>query len=909
MVSKPWIVMYLLFFAFFHLLNLVDDDEYTERPKKVPKIIDDSLVVSKTISKKINQNMIVNNDKPVEVIPIIINEISFIKNLEHQSKQKHDECIKKAQEVISEAANKREKEFTEQALNIVQNELEFNTNKLHAQKQLMEQSIPESDDKLKAYSQKLKQQRDQKATLEKENNIKKTVVVQNILRMEKIDKLNAEIEIENKKIEKRSKKKEVNKEIKKKSEIDKEGNKEVIKKIEPDIKVSKKQELDSKTNKKQELDSKTNKKQELESKRKPSQKQNKNQEASKKDKETNNTLVKETKKPIVYPRPTETMSSDLFIAKARIPLKRSNADIFMDKMLTTKPIAKPIEHIEKSVVKIVTKAQEPLNNYDSPIYGDFSPNRITETEQQRPNMFQRQYPNRDSFGKSDSNSFQSIGSSRFQDASKLEPFRLNKGSDQRQRHDFQHQNSRQQNYPQHVQNRDLPQKFHNQFHQNMQRQDFQQQDFQQHDFQLQKQDQRHNSQRQERDNYQRQNFHHFKPQEIQRQDFQRHDFQRQDFQQKNFQQKNFKPQEIQRQDFRPQEIQRQDFQQQEIQRQDFQRQEIQRQDFQRQEIQRQNLQQKDFQTQETPSQIRDIPLKKIPISYIPLPPFQQLPPKRSSLEQYAEFCKQKLALFVRFDKEWNFNYDHPQNREKMELTAYYVVNTFNMRTGNVHCLTCKITMEIGAFEQHTTRFGHSKFDETKMKCLTCSKVLNSKAECDEHEKHNEFQYEYLEGVTQCYQCSRVLKPEEKTTHYDEHFQKNNIVKRNWNLNKSQWLNIETKMKPHIQILPEIISEPLISIFIGRNENQQVCGSRLYYPDDTSLNKIFTISEPMTDVIIPSKTDGVEKCLLCAEHLKLWSVNSPVSGHEFAYLDVIMLNNHLTHRKCFLASKQQIPELN
>ncbi len=705
--------------------------------------------------------------------------------------------------------------------------------------------------------------------------------------------------------------------------------------------MSKKQELDSKTNKKQELESKRKNKQE------PSQKQNKNQEASKKDKE----IVKETKKPIVYPRPTETMSSDLFIAKARIPLKRSNADIFMDKMLTTKPIAKPIEHIEKSVVKIVTKAQEPLNNYDSPIYGDFSPNRITETEQQRPNMFQRQYPNRDSFGKSDSNSFKSIGSSRFQDASKLEPFRLNKGSDQRQRHDFQHQNSRQQNYSHqnYPQNRDLPQKFHNQFHQNMQRQDFQQQDFQQHDFQRQKQDQRHNSQRQERDNYQRQNFQHFKPQEIQRQNFQRHDFQRQDFQQKNFQQEHFQPQEIQRHDFRPQEIQRQDFQRQEIQRQDFQqqeiqrqdfqqqeiqrqdfqrqeiqrqdfqrqeiqrqdfqRQEIQRQDFQRQEIQRQNLQQKDFQTQETPSQIRDIPLNKIPISYIPLPPFQQLPPKRSSLEQYAEFCKQKLALFVRFDKEWNFNYDHPQNREKMELTAYYVVNTFNMRTGNVHCLTCKITMEIGAFEQHTTRFGHSKFDETKMKCLTCSKVLNSKAECDEHEKHNEFQYEYLEGVTQCYQCSRVLKPEEKTTHYDEHFQKNNIVKRNWNLNKSQWLNIETKMKPNIQILPEIISEPLISIFIGRNENQQVCGSRLYYPDDTSLNKIFTISEPMTDVIIPSKTDGVEKCLLCAEHLKLWSVNSPVSGHEFAYLDVIMLNNHLTHRKCFLASKQQIPELN
>ncbi len=467
----------------------------------------------------------------------------------------------------------------------------------------------------------------------------------------------------------------------------------------------------------------------------------------------------------------------------------------------------------------------------------------------------------------------------------------------------------------------------------MQRQDFQhdfpvdiqqQKKDQRHDFQ--KQDQRYDSQRHQKQDqrydsqrHQRQNFQQDSPQEIQRKNFQRQDFQPQEIQRKNFhpheiqgqdfQRQDFQRQEIQRQDFQRQEIQRknfqrQDFQQQEIQGQDFQQQEIQQQHFQ-QEIQQQNFQQKNFQA---PKQIQDfLQLNKVPISYIPLPPVQQLSPKHSSLEQHAEFCKQKLALFVRFDKEWNFNYDHLQNREKMELTAYYVVNTFNMRTGNVHCLTCKITMEIGAFEQHTTRFGHNKFDETKMKCLTCSKVLNSKTECDEHEKHNEFQYEYLEGFTQCYQCSRVLKSEEKTIHYDEHFQKNNIVKRNWNLNKSQWLNnnIELKTKPNI---PEIISEPLINIFIGRNENQQVCGSRLYYPDDTSLNKIFTVSEPMTDVIIPLKTDGVEKCLLCAEHLKLWSVNSPVSGHEFAYLDVIMLNNHLTHRKCFLASKQEIPEL-
>ncbi len=635
------------------------------------------------------------------------------------------------------------------------------------------------------------------------------------------------------------------------------------------------------------------------------------------------------------PKPSKTMPPGIF-NKRRIPVKKTNADVFMDEMLKL-PEKKNHEFKIKrnrSRSKSPERISSPI--YNSPIFADFSPDSPKKNQssrdprQQQPSLQhhprQQQYPPRQQ---------------------QQDPHR-------QQQHDPPPQ---QQQDPRRHQQQDPPR---------------QQQDPRRHQQQDPRRHQQQDPPRQQQQDPRRHHDPHpfaikqshyndskksFPVQAPVKSFYQQE--QQPSFSQPFFQQ-SFQPQPAFQMSFPPQSFSFQQpphFQQQQLQQPPlfqqqppfshqplFQQQPFQQQQplFQQQQPFQQQppfQQQAPFQQLQQQQQPPSFPQqqsisspKKVSIDQKEQPP---PPPPRKILskeEQRANFCRERDFYSARFDKDWNFNCYDFENRKLMQSTAYYTINTLDARTGNVICSTCDVIMEIGMFDLHTKRFSHSsykKITEENISCDQCGKKLHIDAWHD-HLKHNQFSYEYLNGFKQCVQCGQVIKEADSDVHYDMHYQKNSLLDinktRGWNQTKNKWLGNEKKKeeeKPKTKEKEDessfvIDDEPLICISHGKSQIQNVFASRLYYPCDNYLNTIpiaknLQIAMAQIDnVVIPIKnsSDKIDyddiRCLICNDLLILWNAKHPNSGSEFAFLDVVPINGgtFYAHSRCVLTNNKK-----
>ncbi len=266
---------------------------------------------------------------------------------------------------------------------------------------------------------------------------------------------------------------------------------------------------------------------------------------------------------------------------------------------------------------------------------------------------------------------------------------------------------------------------------------------------------------------------------------------------------------------------------------------------------------------------------------------------------------------------------------------HHVKNTLDHRTGNVICKTCNVVMEMYQFENHSKEVSHSIFEDIsddQINCIHCNMKM-SLEQWDDHQKHDQFDYEYLDGFRECSSCYSVLNINDISKHYDEHFNINSKIhhfqQHTLNKTKSQWIQSLNKNIDDIVCLPPPIpikkfsssssfdlndnDDPIVHISSYSGGSQDVYTSRLYFAWDTSMNignnSSLLLSE-LKGAKLPSQskplTDSDQKCVICGDPVELWQVNDKTEGCLFAYFDVFVINEkskdpYLCHKKCVIPS--------